>query len=152
VPDCYLSCAIDVGESNNVHPSNKREVGRRLALVALANSYGEKVDCTGPTYASMAVEGSNIRLRFEHAQKLASSDGQPLKQFYVAGDDRKLVSADAKVDGDDVIVSSPAVPHPVAARYAWVNDPAGCNLTNSTGLPALPFRTDDWPISSEARP
>ncbi len=152
LPNCGISVAIDVGEVNNVHPANKREVGRRLALVALAKFYGKPVDYTGPRFDSMTVEGSSIRLKFTHAEGLKSGDGQPLKYFAIAGDDHKFIWADAKIETDSVVVSSPQVAKPAAVRYAWANSPVGCNLTNTSGLPAMPFRTDNWPGVSDNRP
>ncbi|MDX6765240.1 MAG: sialate O-acetylesterase [Candidatus Methylacidiphilales bacterium] len=148
VAQCHLSVAIDIGDSNNVHPVNKRDVGRRLALVALREVYGRPVEAYGPVYESMAIEGSSVRLKFRHAGGLKSADGGTLKRFAIAGEDRKFVYADARIDGDSVVVSHADVPAPVAARYAFVNDPVGCNLTNASGLPARPFRTDDWPGES----
>ena len=107
---------------------------------------------SGPVYDSMAVEGSSIRLRFKHVGGgLVAKGGDPLKQFAIAGEDKKFVWADAKIDGDTVVVSSDKVPQPVAVRYAWADNPEGCNLYNKEGLPASPFRTDDWPISGSPR-
>ncbi len=151
VPNTGLSVGIDIGEVDNVHPHNKREVGRRLALVALAKTYGKPVEYSGPIYESMVVQGSAIRLKFSHADGMKSVDGQPLKRFAIAGEDHHFVWGEAKIDGDAVVVSSPAVPRPVAVRYAWANSPEGCNLTNASGLPAIPFRTDDWPGLSVTR-
>jgi sialate O-acetylesterase len=100
----------------------------------------------------MSVDGSAIRLKFAHAEGLKSGDGQPLKMFAIAGDDHHFVWGDAKIDGNSVIVSSPQVQKPVAVRYAWADSPAGCNLTNSSGLPASPFRTDSWPLPTDSGP
>ncbi len=151
LPNVGIAVAIDIGEVDNVHPHNKREVGRRLALAALAQTYGLPLPFSGPVYQSMSVEGSAIRIRLTHNDGLRSADGGPLKQFAVAGEDHKWVWADARIDGDTVLVSSAAVARPVAVRYAWANSPVGCNLTNASGLPAIPFRTDDWPIASQNR-
>ncbi len=151
VPNCALSCAIEVGDPDDVHPANKPEVGRRLALVALAKAYERPIESSGPEYASMGVEGLAIRLRFRHAEGLRSSDGGPLRRFAVAGADRRFAWAEAKVEGDSVVVSSRDVPKPEAVRYAWASSPEGCNLTNATGLPAFPFRTDQWPGRTELR-
>lgn len=145
VPNCAIAVAIDVGEVNNVHPWNKRDPGQRLAKVALAKVYGKPIAFSGPMYQSMKVEGSSVRLQFEHAEGLRSSDGGSLKRFAIAGEDHKFVFAEARIDGQDIVVSHPDVPHPIAVRYAWANSPEGCNLTNSSGLPASPFRTDEWP-------
>ncbi len=148
---CGLSVAIDIGESKDVHPKNKRDIGRRLALVALANVYGRTVAASGPVYESMTVEGSAIRVKFQHADGLTTTDGQPPRRFTIAGEDRKFVAAATKIDGSTVIVSSPQVPRPAAVRYAFVNDPVGVNLANASGLPAAPFRTDTWPGSTDKR-
>ncbi len=144
LPNAGLAVAIDVGDPDNVHPKNKEPVGERLALIALAKTYGEKVEYSGPVYHSMKIEGDSIRIRFTHANGgLVAKDG-PLKWFEIAGPDQKFVPADATIEGDAVIVRDSGVPAPVAVRYAWDNDPEGVNLYNAAGLPAAPFRTDDW--------
>lgn len=143
VPNAGLAVAIDIGDAGNIHPKNKKELGRRLALVARAKVYGEQVEYSGPVYQSMKMEGAAIRLSFTHASGLTAK-GDGLKQFAIAGADRKFVWADARIEGDAVVVSNPRVPKPIAVRYAWANNPEGCNLYNQAGLPASPFRTDDW--------
>jgi len=152
-PATGMAVTVDIGESRNIHPRNKQDVGRRLALAARAVAYGEKIVHSGPVYRSMAVDGNRIRLRFDHVggglMARGSKDGA-LKQFYIAGKDRKWVPAKAKIDGDTVVVWSNAVAELAAVRYAWLNDPIGCNLYNREGLPASPFRTDDWPLQSQA--
>lgn len=142
VPNTGLAVTIDIGESKQIHPADKQDVGHRLALVALAKTYGKDLEYSGPVYQSMEIAGDTIRLKFTHADGLTAKGG-PLKQFEIAGQDRKYVPADATIDGDTVVVSSPSVTGPVAVRYAWANDPAGCNLYNSAGLPASPFHTDN---------
>lgn len=142
LPNCGLSVGIDVGEANNVHPINKREIGRRLALVALAKVYNQSVDGSGPVYDSMQIEDGKIRLRFQPVGGLKSSDGLPLRNFSIAGEDKVFVPADAKIDGGSVVVSSPAIAKPAAVRYAFINNPEGCNFSNASDLPAMPFRTD----------
>ena len=145
VTNTGLAVAIDLGEADNIHPRNKQEVGRRLALNARALVYGEKVEWSGPLFKSSRLEGGRVRITFEHASGgLVAKDGAPLKGFAIAGEDRKFSWAEAVIDGETVVVSSPAVPHPVAVRYAWATNP-DCNLCNQTGLPASPFRTDEWP-------
>jgi len=145
VTNTGLAVAIDLGEADIIHPRNKQEVGQRLALNARALVYGEKIEWSGPVFQSSRIEGGRIRLAFEHAVGgLVARNGGTLKGFAVAGENRKFVWADAAIEGPTVIVSSPAVPHPVAVRYAWATNPAG-NLGNQAGLPASPFRTDDWP-------
>ncbi len=140
-----MAVIIDIGEADNIHPKNKQDVGKRLALWALGKSYGKKLEYCGPIYKSMKVEGDKIVLHFEHVGGgLVAGEGEPLKGFAVAGADRKFVWADAKIDGNTVVVSSNKVSEPAAVRYGWANNPV-CNLYNKEGLPASPFRTDDWP-------
>jgi sialate O-acetylesterase len=144
VPHTGLAVAIDIG-TEDIHPPNKREVGRRLSLVALSNAYGKPVAHSGPLYAGMQVQGGTIITKFTHTDGGLVAHGGPLTQFAVAGSDKKFVWADARIVGATVVVSSPQVPQPVAVRYAWADNPQGCNLYNEAGLPASPFRTDDWP-------
>lgn len=143
---------IDIGHATDIHPRNKQEVGRRLALHALAKTYGRDVPYSGPVYNSMVVNGNAVTLSFEHAAYgLQTFDQGKLVGFAIAGADRKFVWADARIEGDTVVVSSDAVPEPVAVRYAWADNPE-CNLHNGIGLPASPFRTDDWPgVTVDAR-
>ena len=139
-----LAVTIDIGEARDIHPKNKQDVGRRLALAALALAYGRDLEYSGPIYKKMQVEGNKIRLFFDHVDGgLVARGGGKLKGFAVAGKDRKFFWADAEIDGRTVVVSSPEVPEPAAVRYAWANNPV-CNLYNEVGLPASPFRTDDW--------
>ena len=146
VPNCGLAVAIDIGDAKNIHPTNKQEVGRRLALCALAGVYGKKdVVASGPVFHSLAVESSAIRVSFDHlGGGLVTHDAAAVKGFSIAGADHKWQWAEARIDGDNVVVSSAAVPKPVAVRYGWMHNP-GDNLENKVGLPAVPFRSDDWP-------
>lgn len=138
---------IDIGDPHNVHPKNKQEVSRRLALLAKANVYGKNIVCNGPIYKSMSVEGSAIRLHFRSiGGGLAARGGGSLKGFAIAGADRKFVPAVAAIEGDTILVRSDSVASPAAVRYAWEMNP-DCNLINNAGLPASPFRTDTWPLS-----
>ena len=114
--------------------------------MALANVYGRKVEYSGPVYESMKVKDNAIRVKFAHAKGLMTKDG-PMKWLVIAGADQKFVPAEAKIEGDTLVVSSPEVSEPVAVRYAWDNYPDGCNLYNAAGLPASPFRTDRWPYT-----
>ncbi len=140
-----MAVTIDIGDAKDIHPKNKQEVGRRLALNALAKDYGKNVDYFGPMYKSMSVKGSEIAVKFAHTDDgLVAKDGEALKGFAIAGADKKFVWADAKIKGNKVLVSSPQVAKPVAVRYAWAHNPV-CNLFNGAGLPASPFRTDSWP-------
>ena len=136
---------IDIGEARDIHPKNKQDVGKRLAGIALKHDYGLEVDYSGPRYKAMKVEGNKIRLGFDYAAGLKTSDGKRPARFEIAGADKKFVWATAMIEGQEVVVTSPDVKDPVAVRYAWANNPVGCNLTNRGGLPASPFRTDDWP-------
>ena len=144
-PNTGMAVTIDIGDPGNIHPANKQEVGRRLALAAKRIAYGKNVAYSGPIYRSMTVEGNKIRLRFRLVYGgLVTKDGGPLKGFTIAGKDRKFVAAEARIDGTTIVVWSDQVPNPVAVRYAWAINPK-CNLCNKAGLPASPFRTDDWP-------
>jgi sialate O-acetylesterase len=147
-PNCGLPVAIDIGDAADIHPKNKQEVGRRLALCAPAQTYGRKVEYSGPWYRSMKVSGGSIRPKFDHANGGLTAKGEKLAGFAVAGEDHKFVWADAVIKGREVIVSSASVPQPVAVRYAWDINPV-CNLFNQAGLPAVPFRTDDFPATND---
>jgi len=138
-----MAVAIDIGETNNIHPGNKKDVGERLALWALAKDYGQKSECSGPLYAGYRIEGNEIRVLFSHAENGLMSKEDTPKGFAIAGEDRKFVWADAKIDGSTVLVSSDQIESPVSVRYAWDIDPETC-LYNKENLPASPFRTDNW--------
>jgi sialate O-acetylesterase len=144
LPNTGMAVTIDIGDPVNIHPKNKQAVADRLTRLALAKTYGHKIEYSGPSYASMRVEGNAIRLKFTHVSGgLVAKDGD-LKTFVIAGQDRKFVPATARIDQGTVVVSSPEVAKPAAVRYAWDNYPEGCNLYNQDGLPAAPFRTDTW--------
>jgi sialate O-acetylesterase len=145
LPKTGMAVAIDIGEANDIHPKNKQDVGLRLALAAMKVAYGRNLVHSGPIYKSMKVEGNKIRLWFDNVGSglVAKGDGV-LKGFAIAGEDRKFVWAEAKIEGNTVVVWSEKVPKPVAVRYGWSCNPV-CNLYNAEGLPASPFRTDDWP-------
>lgn len=147
LPNTGQAILVDIGEAGDIHPRNKQDVGLRLALAALHAAYGKDVAFSGPRYESMSVEGKAAVVRFEHAEGglLVKGDEGELKGFAIAGADRKFFWAKARVEGDTVVVSSPEVGKPVAVRYAWADNPEGANLYNEAGLPAAPFRTDDWP-------
>lgn len=143
LPKTGQAVIIDIGEANDIHPHNKQDVGLRLALAAEAVSFGKKIVYSGPRYRDMKIEGSTIRLSFDHVGGgLEAKGGGALKYFSIAGEDKKFVWAEAKIDGETILVSSPNVAKPVAVRYAWADNPEGCNLYNKEGLPATPFRTD----------
>ena len=146
VKNAGIATAIDIGEENDIHPKNKQDVGKRLALVAEAEDYHMKVVSSGPVYKSMKVEGTAIRLSFDHIDgglTTGPSAGATLKGFAIAGADHKWVWADAKIDGKSIVVSAAGVSQPVAVRYSWATF-SDSNLYNGAGLPAFPFRTDNW--------
>ncbi len=145
IPNTGMAVINDVSNVRDIHPRDKQDVGKRLALWALAKTYGRSgIVYTGPTYQSMDVEGSTIRLNFEHVGGgLVSRNGKPLDWFTIAGEDKKFVPADAKIEGKCVVVSSPKVAKPVAVRFAW-DQSAEPNFANQEGLPASAFRTDRW--------
>ena len=135
----------DAGDSADIHPRDKEIVGKRLALWALARDYGKKnIIHSGPIYKSMKVEGDKIRITFEFGEGLMTKDVDVLKEFTIAGTDRQFIPAQAIIDGNTIVVSAAAIKQPVAVRFAWRNFMRP-NLYNRAGLPASPFRTDDWP-------
>jgi sialate O-acetylesterase len=149
-PRTAMAVTLDIGEPNDIHPREKQEVGRRLALQALRMVYGRDALAFGPTFAGAAREKGALRIRFAAvAGGLTTSDGDPPRGFVVAGADRVWRRAEARIDGDSVIVSSPEVVDPQAVRYGWGNDPVN-TLRNQADLPAAPFRTDDWPAPGAA--
>lgn len=145
VPNTGMAVTIDVGEADDIHPKNKQDVGKRLALWALGTTYGKDLVYSGPLYRSASKHDGKTVVRFDHADGgLVAKGGGPLRGFAIAGPDREFVWAEARIDGHTVVVSSPQVQEPAAVRYAWASNPQG-NLCNQAGLPASPFRTDDWP-------
>lgn len=143
LPETGMAVTIDIGMKDDIHPKNKQEVGRRLALIARAKTYGEDVVHSGPLYKSMEVEGNKIRLYFHHIDGgLELRDSEP-NGFAIAGEDKQFYWADAVIDGETIVVSSDEVDAPVAVRYAWDINPY-ISLYNKAGLPASPFRTDRW--------
>jgi sialate O-acetylesterase len=152
VPNTGMVVTTDIATTNDIHPPNKQDVGQRLALWALANVYGkEEVVYSGPIYKSHDVEGNQVRIDFEHAGEglMARAYGE-LSQFTIAGEDKKFVPAQAEIRGSSVVVSSEQVQNPVAVRFAW-HDTAEPNLVNASGLPASPFRTDDWELKTHGK-
>lgn len=147
-PRTAMIAAIDLGDAS-IHPANKQDVGARLALAARALAHGEKIEYSGPLYAGMKIEGAKIRVKFTHLGGGLVAKNAPdgaLSRFAIAGTDRNYVWADARIEGDTVVVSHKEVPSPVAVSYAWAMNPQGANLCNQAGLPAAPFRSDDWPM------
>lgn len=144
-PNTGLAITMDIGEPRNIHPLNKQDVGKRLAAWAIADVYKKGGESTGPIFRTCTIDGGKARIDFDHIGKGLTGDSTPLKGFTIAGEDRKFHPADARIEGQSVVVFSPDVAKPVAVRYAW-NDNPECSLRNSEGLPASPFRTDDWPL------
>ena len=146
LPRTAMVVTIDIGEGEGFHPGVKRPYGERLAGVALSDVYGKQIDSQGPAVSELHFEEKSVRLRFERAGAgLTTADGQPPRAFALAGEDRQWIPAEARITGvDEVVVESPAVPAPLAIRYAWSDAPR-VNLTGANGLPAEPYRSDDWP-------
>jgi sialate O-acetylesterase len=168
LPNTGQAVLIDLGEGDNIHPLDKRDPAERLVLIALAKTYGKKIPFSGPTYDSMTVEGGTIRITFRdtggalvarqlpstydlntHKNQIAAlarnSPDSELEGFAICGKDGRWLWADAKIEGDSVVVWSNQIARPFAVRYAWADNPT-CNLYNAAGLPASPFRTDAFPL------
>ena len=152
VPNTGIVTAVDIGDAHNVHMPNKAPLGLRLANMAANMVYGMKdIVCLGPIYKASSLEGDKIRIAFTHTDGgLVAHNGDKLGSFTIAAADRKFVPAEAKIDGDAVVVWSTEVKTPVAVRYAWADNPT-CTLFNQAGLPAFPFRTDDWPTPTTGK-
>jgi sialate O-acetylesterase len=149
-PYTGMAVTTDNGDSLNIHPRNKELVGKRLSLWALRNEYGKKsIIVSGPLYKSMKIEGNKIRISFDFDKGLVAKDGA-LKEFAITDDDQNFVAANAKIEGNTVVVWSDEVQHPKAVRFAWKNVPHP-NLFNGAGLPASPFRTDSWKLTTEGK-
>ena len=145
IPHTGMVVIHDVGDLNDIHPKNKQEIGRRLALVALAKTYNQEVVYSGPLYRSMQIKGDKIHLRFEHGGGLQTREGAAPDHFEVIDQERGgFVRATAEIVGDEVVVSAPGVANPVAVRFAW-HKLAEPNLVNAAGLPAVPFRAGAVP-------
>lgn len=138
-----MAVTIDIGLADDIHPKNKQEVGRRLALLALAGSYGKNVSSSAPVFQNYIIKGDKMELDFGQKQDGFKIKDTTLKGFTIAGPDRVFYSAEAMVQNGKIIVSSPKVSVPLAARYGWVDNP-DCNLYGENGLPVAPFRTDCW--------
>jgi sialate O-acetylesterase len=147
LPNTGMAVTIDIGEWNDIHPLDKKDVGWRLSLAAQRVAYGDtQVVSSGPLYQSMSIQGNRILLRFlDTGAGLIAKGGGELRSFAIAGADRHFVWAKAAIEGNGLAVWSDSVSNPVAVRYSWADDPEGANLYNKDGLPASPFRTDDWP-------
>ncbi len=173
LPQTGLAVLIDLGEEGNIHPKDKKDVGERVAQLALAKTYGETIPWTAPVYAGLKIEGGQARITFAHAEEglvaqalpdhyqvqssspetkplVRNSPGSELEGFAICGADHAWKWAQARIDNGTVVVSSPDVPAPVAVRYAWADNPT-CNLYSRSGLPVAPFRTDDFPVSTTGK-
>ncbi len=150
LPKVGLAVITDVGDKDDIHPTKKVPVGERLALAARGIAYNEPIVYSGPIYRSMAARGNQVILSFTQVGRGLEAVGGELKGFAICGPDHRFVWADAKINGSRVIVSSPEVLHPVAVRYGWSDYPV-VNLANKNGLPASPFRTDDFPMLTQPK-
>lgn len=146
LPNTGMAVTTDIGESKDIHPRNKQDVGKRLAAIALHDAYGKDVVYSGPVFNEMKIEGNKVVLSFSHVESgLMTKDKYGyLKGFEIAGADQKFHYAKAFIEGDKVVVYQEAVSSPVAVRYAWADDAGEANLFNKEGFPAVPFRTDKW--------
>ena len=150
LPKTGMAVINDVGAANDIHPRNKKTVGERLSRWALNRDYDQKdLVVSGPLYREFKVEEGQIRITFDNAGGLTTSDGKNPARFEIAGEDRIWRWAEVALDGESAIVSSEEVPNPVAVRYAWASNPKGANLVNGAGLPASLFRTDSWKLSTQ---
>jgi len=150
LPHTGMIPTIDIGQETQLHPKNKWQFGARLGDLVLDQSYQKGTWPGAPTYQKMEVSGDTIRLTFRDAKGLKTTDSQTPKSFLIAGEDQKFQPAEAKIDGDAVVVSAAAVKSPKAVRYAWDGNPP-VNLANAAGLPLVPFRTDTWPVDGQQR-
>lgn len=152
LPNTGMAVTTDIGDSNDIHPRNKRDVGNRLAAIALGNAYGKQMVFRGPVYKSFSVTGAEARVEFSNSGRLTTPDKYGyLRGFEVAGEDKKFFPAKAFIQGDRVMVYSEQVSKPVAVRYCWMDDALEGNLFNDAGFPAEPFRTDNWPGITESK-
>ncbi|MBI2844279.1 MAG: sialate O-acetylesterase [Armatimonadetes bacterium] len=147
VPESAMTVVTEYGDQKDIHPKQKEPVGARLALAARAIAYGERIVHSGPIYKSMEIRGERVAISFDCIGGGLVAGGGELTGFRIAGEDRKFVKAQAQIEGDTVVVWSPEVPDPVAVRYGWADHPI-INLFNKEGLPASPFRTDNFPVAT----
>ncbi len=139
-----MAVTLDIGNPQNIHPANKLDGGKRLALWALAKDYKQKTVYSGPLYQRIKIQGDQLKVYFDHCGTGLAAGPSGLQHFEIAGADRRFYPAQASLNKDQVIVKSVEVKHPVAVRYAWSNT-ADASLFNKEGLPASSFRSDDWP-------
>jgi sialate O-acetylesterase len=156
LPNTGMAVTIDIGNPEDIHPKNKQDVGKRLARWALAKDYGRDLVHSGPLYLHADFHQRHVTIRFEHVGEGLEAKGGKLKGFEIAGSDREFHPAQARIIDDDTIrvfnKQTRGFNDPVAVRYGWEDNPEECNLYNSAGLPASPFRTDDWPGSTKDNP
>ena len=146
LPNTGMATIIDIGEAKDIHPRNKQDVGKRLALSALKVTYGVDVVASGPTFKEMQTDGNRVILSFDNVGSglyLKNKYGY-INGFALAGEDKKFYWAKAELAGDKIILVCPDVQQPAAVRYGWADNPDDLNLYNLEGLPAVPFRTDSW--------
>jgi sialate O-acetylesterase len=144
LPKTGMAVAIDIGDGKDIHPKNKQDVGKRLELNALKVAYGKKIVNSGPMYKSVKFKDGRAYIKFTYTGSgLTTKNGEQLKGFAIAGADKKFVWAKAEISGDKVVVWNDKITKPASVRYAWADNPV-CNLYNKEGLPASPFRTDNW--------
>ncbi len=151
VPNTGMAVTLDIGESNDIHPKNKQDVGLRLAAIALHNLYSKEVVFSGPTYQTMKIDGNKIIISFSNAASgyLIKDKYNYIKGFEVAGDDKRFYYAQGYINDGKLVIHSDSVETPVAVRYGWADDMPEANLYNAEGFPAVPFRTDNWPGLTE---
>lgn len=151
-PHTGMTINLDIGDAANIHPTNKQQIGHRLALWARAKVYGEKIQWSGPQFESHAIQDGKVVVHFQHADGLKTADGSvAVKGFAIADETKHWQWAEARIEGKQIIVSHAGIQKPVAVRYAWANNP-DVNLINGSALPAAPFRTDDWPMDNASLP
>ncbi len=151
LPRTGEAVTIDIGETEDIHPRNKQDVGKRLAAIALHDSYGQDVAYSGPVYKKHEINGRQVTLHFDHVHGGLVAKGSDAVGFEIAGADKHFYPATARMEGETIVVSSPSVDKPKAVRYAWADDPGTSNLFNGEGFPAVPFRTDTWtPVTKDA--
>ncbi|MEO5912146.1 MAG: sialate O-acetylesterase [Pelobium sp.] len=141
-PNTAMVVIHDIGEKDNIHPANKEDVGKRLALAAEKIAYHEKIVYSGPIYQSIKISGNQVYISFSHIGSGLSCPGEKLKQFTISADGKNFVKAEAKIVGNQVVAWSKDIAHPIAVRYAWADDPEGANLYNKEGLPASSFKSN----------
>jgi sialate O-acetylesterase len=144
LPNTGMAVTTDIGTSDDIHPKNKQDVGKRLAAITLHDVYKKNIVYSGPMYKSMTRDGNKVKIYFKNIGGGLMSKNGELNGFEIAGDDKQFDPAHASIEGDHVVVYSDNVKKPVAVRFGWADDPGADNLFNKEGFPASPFRTDNW--------